>query len=63
MRMLRQLHLMKMDLMMKWKISNQKRKTLMLKDKVSQLKFTVNSTKKEILPQKLLKNLKKPAKS
>ena len=63
MRMLRQLHLMMMDLMMKWKISNQKRKTLMLKDKVSQLKFMVNSTKKEILPQKLLKNLKKPAKS
>jgi len=63
MRMLRQLHLMMMDLMMKWKISNQKRKTLMLKDKVSQLKFTVNSTKKEILPQKLLKNPKKPAKS
>jgi hypothetical protein len=63
MRMLSKLHLMMMDLMMKWKISNQKRRTLMLKDKVSLLKFTVNSTKKEILPQKLLKNLKKPAKS
>jgi hypothetical protein len=63
MRMLSKLHLMMMDLMMKWKISNQKRRTLMLKDKVSLLKFMVNSTKKEILPQKLLKNLKKPAKS
>jgi hypothetical protein len=63
MRMLSKLHLMTMDLMMKWKISNQKRRTLMPKDKVSLLKFTVNSTKKEILPQKLLKNLKKPAKS
>lgn len=63
MRMLSKLHLMMMDLMMKWKISNQKRRTLMPKDKVSLLKFTVNSTKKEILPQKLLKNLKKPAKS